>query len=68
DWITLGFRMALARAPSEAELRMSLAFLESQINSRMARKISEPAGDLRCQALADFCQGLFSLNEFIYVD
>ncbi|MCB1625712.1 MAG: DUF1553 domain-containing protein, partial [Pseudomonadales bacterium] len=49
DWITLGFRMALARAPSEAELRMSLAFLESQINSRMARKISEPAGDLRCQ-------------------
>jgi len=68
DWITLGFRMALARSPSESELRMSLAFLECQINSRTARTTPEPVVDLDRQALADFCQGLFSLNEFIYVD
>ncbi len=68
DWITHGFRLGLARPPSETELRTSLEFLESQINRRAARKTSESADDLHRQALADFCQGLFSLNEFIYID
>lgn len=67
-WVTQGFRLALSRPPSETELRTSLAFLESQINSRTARQSSTSADDRHRQALADFCQGLFSLNEFIYVD
>lgn len=68
DWITHGFRLSLSRSPGKTELDASLDFLESQINSRTARKTSETIDNLRLQSLADFCQGLFSLNEFIYVD
>jgi hypothetical protein len=68
DWVTHGFRLALSRPPSETELRTSLEFLESQINSRETRQSTTSADALHRQALADFCQGLFSLNEFIYVD
>lgn len=68
DQVTLGFRLALARTPSESELRGSLEFLESQIVNRTSRQNSATASDHHREALTDFCQGLFSLNEFIYVD
>jgi hypothetical protein len=55
------YRIALARPPSDAELREATAFLEQQM-------ASYPAERRRAAALADFCQVLMCLNEFIYVD
>ncbi|MCB1097468.1 MAG: PSD1 domain-containing protein [Verrucomicrobiae bacterium] len=58
------FAAAFAREPTETELTTSLAFIELQANSRTKRN-EEGA---RHEAMADFCQSLFGLNEFIYVD
>ena len=63
-----GFRLALARPPTEPEREASVAFIERQVERRAARDASRPPDEIRRQALADFCQALFSLNEFIYVD
>lgn len=67
-WISACFQLAIGRAPNESELHASLNFLENQIASRIAQhpKVSEEQN--RLLALADFCQGMFCLNEFIYVD
>ncbi len=51
------FQLCLGREPARDELEDSAAF----IRDRMANKPSR-------QALADFCQSLFGLNEFIYID
>jgi hypothetical protein len=67
DWVGHAFRLAVSRPPSDSELKDSVQFLEHQLQRRAAReKISLDVA--RRQALADFCQALFSLNEFIYVD
>ncbi|MGE3309638.1 MAG: DUF1549 and DUF1553 domain-containing protein [Limisphaerales bacterium] len=67
--VRLGFRLALAREPDPWELAAATAFIESQTEKRRGRDAStgsvETAGRL---ALTDFCQSLFGLNEFIYVD
>ena len=68
DWIAQGFRLAISRPPSEKELTTSLAFVEQQREHRAARDKTLSADQVRQEALADFCQALFSLNEFIYVD
>lgn len=67
-WITRGFHLALSRQPRETELHTALEFLDHQIRSRTARQPATSSDKVRLQALADFCQGLFGLNEFIYVD
>ncbi len=58
------FALAFARDPTETELSTSRLFIESQTKARKARN-EERA---RHEAVADFCQSLFGLNEFIYVD
>ena len=58
------FALAFSRKPSESEVATSVAFIESQTKNRTARN-EERA---RQEAVADFCQSLFGLNEFIYVD
>jgi hypothetical protein len=68
DWIARGFHLAIARPPTEKELEASLAFVEQQRQRRAARDKSLSAEQVREESLADFCQALFSLNEFIYVD
>ncbi|MBC7853041.1 MAG: hypothetical protein IAF94_06365, partial [Pirellulaceae bacterium] len=68
DWIAQGFRLAISRPPSEKEIAASLVFLEQQRERRAARDKSLSADQVRQESLADFCQALFSLNEFIYVD
>ena len=68
DWIAQGFRLAISRPPSEQELAASLAFLQQQHERRASRDKSLSADQVRQESLADFCQALFSLNEFIYVD
>jgi hypothetical protein len=62
------FQLAIARAPADAELAAAEKFIDLQIRKRRERdtKLSEEA--VQEQALADFCQVVFSLNEFLYVD
>jgi hypothetical protein len=58
------YRLALAREATAGEAAESVAFVEEQAKSHAAA--SRP--DARAAALADFCQGLMCLNEFVYVD
>jgi hypothetical protein len=67
-WIKDGFLLALSRPPTHEELAASLAFLQSQRQRRATREPPQSPAEVRLQSLADFCQALFSLNEFIYVD
>jgi mono/diheme cytochrome c family protein len=59
-----GYRLALGRPPSPGELADSVHFLKQQIGAYRA----DGKGNARELALADFCQVLLGLNEFIYVD
>jgi hypothetical protein len=68
EWMTEGFLLALGRPPTEAERMYSLEFLATQPERRAARDAALSAEDVRLQSLADYCQTIFSLNEFIYVD
>ena len=45
-----------------------VAFIETQIQERTKRSGQTPADEIRRRALADFCQAIFGLNEFLYVD
>jgi hypothetical protein len=65
DW---AFRLALSRSPTDSERSASLEFLESQARRRAEREPSLPPQEARLQAVADFCQTLFSTNEFVYID
>jgi cytochrome c553 len=58
------YRIALARTPTADELADALTFVGEQTRTYQ----SEGKGDGREQALADFCQVLMALNEFVYVD
>ena len=58
------FALAFARAPSEGEATTALQFITAQTKNRNARN----EGDARLEAFTDFCQSLFGLNEFIYID
>jgi mono/diheme cytochrome c family protein len=64
DTVRAGYRSALGRQPADGELADSVQFLQEQIESYQADK----KGSARQLALADFCQVLLGLNEFIYVD
>ena len=64
DAVTLGYQSAIGRRPDETELRDAVAFLESQTASYAAESKTNP----KQLALADFCQVLFGLNEFVYVE
>jgi hypothetical protein len=58
--VALGYAIALGRPPRGSEQADSLAFLEAQ-QARYGPDGLEPA-------LADFCQVLMGLNEFIYIE
>ncbi|MFK7820175.1 MAG: PSD1 and planctomycete cytochrome C domain-containing protein [Planctomycetaceae bacterium] len=58
------FEFAFARKPTPSELEASIRFIESQTKTRTDRN----EDSARREAVADFCQSLFGLNEFIYVD
>jgi hypothetical protein len=62
--VQLGYAKALSRPPTAVELQQSIQFLESQQAAYQADGV-QPA---RMNAVTDFCQVLFSLNEFVYVD
>ncbi len=54
--VTRAYQIALCREPSKDELADALAFLKPH------------TGAARETALADLCQVLFCLNEFLYVE
>jgi hypothetical protein len=68
DWIESGFRLTLSRPPGDVERAASVRFLERQLERRAARAPGQAPEEIRSRALTDFCQALFGLNEFIYVD
>jgi hypothetical protein len=68
DRIDLAFQLALSRSPSHEELAAACEFVEKQSQERRGRDADAPDDTIRRQALADFCQVVFGLNEFIYVD
>ncbi len=59
-----GYMAAIARPPTDEEVADNVAFIGDQIKSYEADNMP----NARELALADFCQVLMSLNEFIYVE
>ena len=66
--IQRGYLLALGRAPSEKEQATAVEFLTRQMAEREQRASQLSVDERRRQAVSDFCQVLFSLNEFLYVD
>ncbi len=62
--IEKAFEISFARLPSDREVETSIQFIEAQTKARTERTEQHP----RIEALTDFCQSVFGLNEFIYVD
>jgi hypothetical protein len=62
------FELALARPPTESERLAAIEFVKSQTDRRQARDAGKPSAEVRAAAVADFCQALFSTNEFLYID
>lgn len=62
--VRLAYQLALSRDPSGDELKVAADFIEG------ARSLRREQGqtEVDAAAMADFCQLLFGLNEFIYVD
>jgi hypothetical protein len=61
DAVTAAYRIALTRPPAADELADAAEFVRAQAASYASK-------DSRERALADFCQTLMCLNEFIYVE
>ena len=57
------YRLVFSRLPTDAERAVMMAFIDQQ-NSLIG---GDPAAN-REKALAEFCQVLLCLNEFVYVD
>ena len=64
DAIERGYWLALGRGPAESELQLAAQFLDQAT----ATHASAGAADPRRQARSDFCQALFGMNEFVYVE
>ncbi|SRR6056297_278971 len=62
--IKKAFETSFARLPTESEIETSFQFIEAQTKARSGRAERDP----RLEALTDYCQTLFGLSEFIYVD
>jgi mono/diheme cytochrome c family protein len=64
DAVRAGYMTALGRQPTPKELSDSARFVEQQTAAYRA----DGKTDARVPALADFCQVLMCMNEFVYVD
>jgi hypothetical protein len=62
--ITLAYMLALARPPSDRELRAMRAFLRDE----EARTAAVQGKEARRAALVQLCRVIFNLNEFVYPD
>ncbi|HTD65716.1 MAG TPA: PSD1 and planctomycete cytochrome C domain-containing protein [Candidatus Limnocylindria bacterium] len=66
--VRLAWRWALGREPLTDELDSATTFLNAQLQQRSTRDPDKPKNDAQNLALADLCQAIFAMNEFIYVD
>ncbi len=66
--VARAFRLALARDPSDVELRQSLDFLASQAALITRRPRPEDRADPVREALKAFCLVMLNTNEFVTVD
>lgn len=66
--IRLAFQLGLARQPAPEELDDARSFLIAQTAARRQRDAQLSDDAAKSLALTDFCQMLFSFNEFIYID
>ncbi len=74
--IAQSFHWSLSRPPSDSELALGAAYLVGQTQTRAARDDGTAGSDttdshsaaVRQQAVTDYCQTLFALSEFLYVD
>jgi hypothetical protein len=62
--IKKAYLLAYARSPGEREAKLSAAFIDKQASGY--RNKGKPNAEN--QAMVDFCQALFSMNEFVYVE
>ena len=62
--VNRAYQLALGRKPDATESKNASAFIKTQAESYNAQGKS----DAQELALADFCQVLFGLNEFIYLE
>jgi hypothetical protein len=58
------YQIALSRLPTNDELTAAQTFVAEQTSAYTARNVEHSAS----VALTDFCQTLYCLNEFVYVD
>ncbi len=65
EQVDRAYRIAFARPPAADELADAVAFLDEQRRLYAADGQGE---DAQLRALVDFCQVLFGLNEFVYVE
>jgi hypothetical protein len=63
--VNRAYRLAFGRPPTDDERGAGVEFLARRERDRSAR---DPKGDERKLALTDYCQALFGLNEFVYID
>jgi mono/diheme cytochrome c family protein len=64
DAIGGGYQLAVSRAPTEKELKLTVEFIAQQTDRYRQAKKQNPEH----LALIDFCQILLSMNEFVYVE
>ena len=62
--IVQAYEITMSRPPVSGELQAELAFINQQADSHHQAGRADP----RQLALADFCQILLCLNEFVYID
>lgn len=68
--IRTAYHLSLGRFPATEELARALSFLEAQ-TAQYTDDLGEQAASHsqhKMRALVDFCQSLFTSNEFLYVD
>jgi hypothetical protein len=66
--VRLAWRLALGREPTASEVESGTAFLQARRQQRATRAADQAQAEAPPLALADLCQAIFALNEFIYVD
>jgi len=62
--LTEAWRSSVGRSPTAGEIGEGTAFFQSQAETYA----TPPTAESRRQALADYCQVLFCLNEFVYLE
>jgi hypothetical protein len=66
--IARAFQLSYGRGPSTTEQAAAAEFVSVQIKLRSERDNKAAPPEIRRLVLADFCQALFGLNEFLFID